>query len=95
MHGETMSVRRGPVSRLGGVPTVLPDPPADLEGPEGQLSLLPTEPGPPRAWTEVLPGVVHVPDWLDAAAQQASSQEFRRWAVPPAGLRHPGCPPAT
>jgi alkylated DNA repair protein (DNA oxidative demethylase) len=39
-----------------------------------------------------LPGVVHVPDWLRGDEQRALVAEFRRWARPPAGLRHPRVP---
>lgn len=45
-----------------------------------------------RKWREVLPGVVHVPDWLDVEAQRGLVEDFRRWAAPPAGLRHPKVP---
>ena len=41
---------------------------------------------------EVLPGVVHVREWLDADAQRSLIDDFRRWARPPAGLRHPRVP---
>jgi DNA oxidative demethylase len=41
---------------------------------------------------EVLPGVVHVPAWLGLPAQRALVGAFRRWALPPAGLRHPRVP---
>jgi DNA oxidative demethylase len=40
----------------------------------------------------VLPAVVHVPAWLDIDAQRDLVGDFRRWAVPPAGLRHPRMP---
>jgi alkylated DNA repair protein (DNA oxidative demethylase) len=46
----------------------------------------------PRVWCEVLPGVVHVPAWLDIQAQRGLVDDFRRWALPPAGLRHPRVP---
>jgi alkylated DNA repair protein (DNA oxidative demethylase) len=77
-------------SRLGGVPTVLP--PAD-ERPPGQLGLDLTsaEDGGPRR-SEVLPDVVHVTGWLDPARQRLLADDFRAWAVPPAGLRHPRVP---
>ena len=39
-----------------------------------------------------LPGVVHVTGWLDADRQRQLVADFRRWAVPPAGLRHPRMP---
>jgi alkylated DNA repair protein (DNA oxidative demethylase) len=87
------TVRRGgATSRLGGVPTTLPD--VAAAPPEGQLALSLTLPSdePARAWTEVLPGVVHVPDWLSLKAQQQLVDDFRRWALPPAGLRRPRVP---
>ena len=45
-----------------------------------------------RERSEPLPDVVHVPDWLDTDAQRALVADFRRWAAPPAGLRHPRMP---
>ena len=47
---------------------------------------------PRRVARELMPGVVHVPDWLDAVAQRELADEFRSWALPPAGLRHPRVP---
>ncbi|CAL9593841.1 hypothetical protein SUDANB6_05314 [Streptomyces sp. enrichment culture] len=41
----------------------------------------------PRTRTEVAPGAVHVPDWLDAGRQRELLDACRRWARPPAGLR--------
>jgi alkylated DNA repair protein (DNA oxidative demethylase) len=71
-----------------GVPTALP-PPADVA--PGQMALpIAARPEPRRR--EILPGVVHVADWLDAEAQRALVLDFRRWAAPPAGLRHPRMP---
>lgn len=71
-------------SRLGGVPTEL-----GRAEPAGQLPL--TLP-PRRAHHAVRPGIVHVSGWLDPAAQQGLVEEFRGWAKPPAGLRHPRVP---
>ncbi len=82
------SGRQGPRSRQGGVPTTLGAPSA---GPQRQLSLV-MDDEPIRQRAQPLPGVVHVPDWLDLAAQQAIVADFRRWALPPAGLRHPRVP---
>jgi DNA oxidative demethylase len=85
---------RGARSRLGGVPTTLPAPagteaePAAVPG--RQLDMFAAEPE--RARDEPLPGVVHVPGWLDLDAQRALVAEFRCWAEPPAGLRHPRMP---
>ncbi|MFF4503601.1 alpha-ketoglutarate-dependent dioxygenase AlkB family protein [Streptomyces sp. NPDC001401] len=41
----------------------------------------------PRARTEVAPGAVHVPDWLDTGRQRELLEACRAWARPPAGLR--------
>jgi alkylated DNA repair protein (DNA oxidative demethylase) len=41
----------------------------------------------PRERTEVAPGAVHVPDWLDADGQRDMLRACRKWARPPAGLR--------
>jgi alkylated DNA repair protein (DNA oxidative demethylase) len=77
-------------SRLGGVPTVLPPPEAAPPPRQLGLDLEPT-----HVWTgrrDVLPDVVHVAGWLDADAQRRLVDDFRDWAVPPAGLRHPRVP---
>ena len=60
--------------------------------PTRQMALTFTTATPPRVVRELLPGVVHVPDWLDAVAQRELANEFRSWARPPAGLRHPRVP---
>jgi len=80
-------------SRLAAVPTV----PAAAARPDRQLPLpfasSPVEgidPGPARR--EVLPGVVHLAGWLAPAGQRALVEQFRQWARPPAGLRHPRVP---
>lgn len=41
----------------------------------------------PRDRTEIAPGAVHVPDWLDAEEQWRLLEACREWARPPAGLR--------
>ncbi|TLS39878.1 alpha-ketoglutarate-dependent dioxygenase AlkB [Streptomyces montanus] len=41
----------------------------------------------PRSRTEVAPGAVHLPDWLDAGRQCELLAACRDWARPPAGLR--------
>lgn len=74
-------------SRLGGVPTTLP--PVGSE--PGQLGLAFAEPV-ERSAREVLPDVVHVRGWLSADDQAALVEDFRTWALPPAGLRHPRVP---
>ncbi|MFI9612776.1 alpha-ketoglutarate-dependent dioxygenase AlkB family protein [Streptomyces sp. NPDC052023] len=41
----------------------------------------------PRERTEIAPGAVHVPDWLDGDGQRELLRACREWARPPAGLR--------
>jgi alkylated DNA repair protein (DNA oxidative demethylase) len=90
--GSESSGRRGATSRMGGMPTVVGDPAAPAAG---QLALAVGQDAGstdgPR-WSEVLPGVVHVAGWLGFAAQRTLVEDFRRWALPPAGLRHPRVP---
>jgi DNA oxidative demethylase len=81
-------------SRLGGVPTQLPAPGTPRLG---QMALGVETPASTRAATEArtsrpLPDVVHIREWLTPAEQQALTREFREWAKPPAGLRHPRVP---
>ncbi|WP_449486346.1 alpha-ketoglutarate-dependent dioxygenase AlkB family protein [Streptomyces avidinii] len=40
-----------------------------------------------RERAEIVPGAVHVPDWLDPARQRELLDACRAWARPPAGLR--------
>jgi alkylated DNA repair protein (DNA oxidative demethylase) len=86
----TSSRSRMGMSRLGGVPTALPPPHAGP--PAGQLGLDLDLRTAQTGRHEVLPDVVHVKGWLDGAAQRRLADEFREWAVPPAGLRHPRVP---
>jgi alkylated DNA repair protein (DNA oxidative demethylase) len=85
-----MSFRRARMgtSRIGGVPTTLPA----YRGPEMEhqldLGLDPLTTG----RHDVLEDVVHIVAWLDAAAQRQLVEDFRRWALPPAGLRQPRVP---
>jgi DNA oxidative demethylase len=84
--------RGGARSRQGAVPTTLP-PAATVEvGQNHQPSLPLVEVDVARPRRGVLPGVVHVPAWLGLPAQRALVEDFRRWALPPAGLRHPRVP---
>jgi alkylated DNA repair protein (DNA oxidative demethylase) len=83
--------RGGARSRRGGVPTTLPAPASEV-WPHRQPSLPLVEVEADRPRREVLPSVVHVPAWLGPAAQRALVEDFRRWALPPAGLRHPRVP---
>src|SRR5918997_1015760 len=79
--------RNGARSRRGGEPVTLPPP---VPGPVVlPLPLADERDGEPR---ELLPGVVHIPGWLDDGAQAALAADFRAWARPPAGLRHPRMP---
>ena len=78
--------RRFGRSRDDGVPTALPE-----SLPSRQLAL-PIEPARLTTRVSLLPGVVHVSAWLDLEAQRALVDDFRRWALPPAGLRHARVP---
>jgi DNA oxidative demethylase len=84
--------RGGARSRQGGVPTTLPPGPTTEAGPIHQPSLPLVEVEAVRPRREVLPGVVHIPAWLGLTLQRALVEDFRRWALPPAGLRHPRVP---
>lgn len=42
----------------------------------------------PRPRSVLGPGAVHVPDWLPFDEQRALVADCRRWAAPPAGMRH-------
>ena len=85
-------------SRLGGVPTALPDP---GESRPGQLALelvgahdatdTTVVPLASRT-TRPLPDVAHVQGWLTPSEQRRLVEQFREWARPPAGLRHPRVP---
>jgi alkylated DNA repair protein (DNA oxidative demethylase) len=41
----------------------------------------------PRRRTQIAPGAVHLPDWLDAVRQRELLDACREWVRPPAGLR--------
>ena len=87
----TPTTRRGGArSRLGGVPTTLPG--SVLETSERQLSFDITSAERPTEVHHVLPDVVHITGWLDLEIQRRLVEDFRRWALPPAGLRHPRVP---
>jgi len=74
-------------SRLGGVPTSLPLDPAYTTS-AAAMELFPR----PTERVELAPGVVVISGWLSPAEQRALVQQFRVWALPPAGLRHPRVP---
>src|SRR5882724_76542 len=84
-------------SRLGGVPTVLPPPEATAAG---QLALglgldkADRDDRRPVAerLTRPLADVVHIRRWLTPEEQRTLVEQFRVWARPPAGLRHPRVP---
>lgn len=84
--GSARSSNRGGSGR--GVPTTLPPAAA---GPK-QLALAIGAASEAHAFRELLPGVVHIGGWLGIDDQRALVEEFRRWAAPPAGLRHPAMP---
>jgi alkylated DNA repair protein (DNA oxidative demethylase) len=46
----------------------------------------------PRTRTEIAPGAVHVPDWLDFQQQRDLVKACREWAVGPAAMRHTKLP---
>jgi alkylated DNA repair protein (DNA oxidative demethylase) len=71
------------------MPTVLPP---GVGASAKQLTLPIGSPPRPTRRHVVLPGVVHVSAWLDLDAQRELVRAFRRWAEPPAGLRHPRVP---
>src|SRR5688500_7351588 len=74
-------------SRLGGVPTTL------AEGEGRATQALPLDFGArPAQRHDLMPGVVLITGWLDLEQQKALVDDFRGWALPPAGLRHPRVP---
>jgi DNA oxidative demethylase len=79
--------RNGATSRRGGRQVTLPPP---TPAPDVRPLPLPDERNGTRR--EVLPGVIHILRWLDDTAQAALVADFRAWAQPPAGLRHPRVP---
>jgi DNA oxidative demethylase len=79
----------GRTSGAGGVPTEVGA--ADL-GRQLGLGLDVDGSGDTRVREEVLPGAVLVPGWLSLDQQRRLVDDFRRWALPPAGLRRPRVP---
>ena len=47
---------------------------------------------PPTERADLAPGVVSISGWLSPTEQRALVNQFRVWALPPAGLRHPRVP---
>jgi len=75
-------------SRAGGAPTVLPvDEPSGYQ--QGALALDRSDAGQRR---EISPGVVLISGWVTPNEQRRLVEQFREWALPPAGLRHPRVP---
>ena len=75
-------------SRLGGLPTALEQGPA----PGSQLALGIPAPVARPVREDLFPGAVKIAGWLDHDAQRQLASDFREWALPPAGLRHPRVP---
>jgi alkylated DNA repair protein (DNA oxidative demethylase) len=87
---NTSGARRGGArSKLGGVPVTLT---ADANPPAGQIAFPLPDQSRERTPQHLLPGVVHVAHWLEPSEQSRLAREFRAWALPPAGLRHPRVP---
>src|SRR5829696_577389 len=83
---ETSTRARMGRSTIAGVPTVVP-PPAATTG------RLPFPTAPVRSQRhELLPDVVHISGFLSDDEQRDLMAQFRQWALPPAGLRHPRVP---
>src|ERR1700722_16886678 len=74
-------------SRLGGVPTtVAADTPTVSPATAAQANERAIE------RREICRGVVLITGWLAPDAQRSLVDQFRIWALPPAGLRHPRVP---
>lgn len=54
--------------------------------------MTPMDPLFPRTRTEVVPGAVHVPDWLSIERQRELVVACREWAAGPAPMRHTRLP---
>jgi alkylated DNA repair protein (DNA oxidative demethylase) len=78
-------------SRLGGVPTALPDPGSRAPGQLALTLATLATPVVPSA-SRPLADVTHIRNWLTPDEQRALVEQFRDWAEPPAGLRHPRVP---
>jgi len=77
-------------SPLGGVPATV-GPPQEQRRGQLELAIASAAPGDAER-REPLPGAVHIAGWLDLEAQHELVRQFRVWALPPAGLRHPRVP---
>lgn len=78
-------------SSLGGVPTAVGAPAVHAPRQLG-LGLAVDERDAERRRSEVLRDVVVVRGWLSFDEQRELAAQFRSWATPPAGLRHPRMP---
>jgi alkylated DNA repair protein (DNA oxidative demethylase) len=76
-------------SSLGGVATALATP---QKSTARQLALDIPAPAEPSVREVLLPGAVKIAGWLSEHAQRSLAADFRQWALPPAGLRHPRVP---
>jgi alkylated DNA repair protein (DNA oxidative demethylase) len=75
-------------NRLGGVPTHLPPRGTHRLGQQAfDIDATITE-----RTSRPLPDVAQIRQWLTPAEQQELADQFREWAEPPAGLRHPRVP---
>jgi alkylated DNA repair protein (DNA oxidative demethylase) len=83
--------RRGARSSRGGEPVAPPEEVATGQTAR-QMTLTFDTDAPAPTPQHILPGVVHIPNWLDRAAQQRLAADFGEWARPPAGLRRPRVP---
>jgi DNA oxidative demethylase len=85
--------RGGARSRLGGEPVPsLADTTTSRSGRQMSLAFDDDHDAGARTPQHPLPGVVHIPNWLDRRAQRQLADDFRTWAQPPAGLRRPRVP---
>jgi alkylated DNA repair protein (DNA oxidative demethylase) len=91
MNNPPTTRRGGATSRLGGVAVSVPSAEAAMR-PARQMALSLDDESDNRVLGHPLPGVVHIPNWLDPQQQRALAAEFQIWARPPAGLRHPRVP---
>jgi len=88
--GSVQSSKRHRTHRGRGLPTRLP--PVAESAPR-QLAFAAGAVGSEKsAARDLLPGVVHIASWLDLDTQRGLVADFRKWAAPPAGLRHPSVP---
>jgi alkylated DNA repair protein (DNA oxidative demethylase) len=90
MGSKPSNQRVGTRSRLGGEPVRLA-PTTGTPRTTRQMAFPVDDPRAPIPQA-VLPGVVYIPNWLGIDEQRRLADDFRVWALPPAGLRHPRVP---